>query len=556
MLVNANAILNYNRCRRFAALNDPFTSLYLNSGLGEENSLFRDIILSHLYHPENEIRKNINLTYEFEHEITLSENYDFIVDDNKVYCLFSNTSSDFKDLQYKDSLYKHQVFRKNEEGIYYYKHKKTNKSLEEKLEKLLSPYESTGKLIFNYALKLYLLNKVYPEKKYQLFFVLLNSDYVYDGISYSNQLYDIFDFSGLNELTEMVEIALFRMINHIELNDFTPCKLVKKACAKDKNGECKFTNFCYSHLPKDTSILDYFNNQYGFVEPSENGNIHHDTYDLLNEGYVSMQDLPISWLKDQNHLMQRYCVDNQHLYFHNDKIKAGLKQLKFPIYYLDFEAMPLAIPRFIGESPYSQSVFQYSVHIEEEENELKSIDKNHHSFIANSKKDEREKLLINLLNILNKTDSSIVVYNKTFEKTRLEEFKKIFPKYQKEIEKVINRLFDLLDIVKLNKSFYQMLGFKSEDLESYNLYASELGGSYSLKKVIGLFAPKAYESLIINDGVKAYRAYEKTINSSPTEAKIIKENLFLYCRQDTYSMYQIIQGLKTLIGPEFTIKNS
>ena len=556
MLVNANAILNYNRCRRFAALNDPFTSLYLNAGLGEENSLFRDIILSHLYHPEKEIRKKINLTYEFEHEITLSENYDFIVDDNKVYCLFSNTSSDFKDLQYKDSLHKNQVFRKNEEGIYYYKHKKTNKSLEEKLEKLLSPYESTGKLIFNYALKLYLLNKVYPEKKYQLFFVLLNSDYVYDGISYSNQLYDIFDFSGLNELSEMVEIALFRMINHIELNDFTPCRLVKKACAKNKNGECKFTSFCYSHLPKDTSILDYFNTQYGFIEPSENGNIHHDTYDLLNEGYVSMQDLPISWLKDQNHLMQRYCVDNQRLYFHNDKIRAGLKQLKFPIYYLDFEAMPLAIPRFTGESPYSQSVFQYSVHIEEEENELTSIDKNHYSFIANSKKDEREKLLINLLSILNKTDSTIVVYNKTFEKTRLEEFKKIFPKYQKEIDKVIDRLFDLLDIVKLNKNFYQSLRFKSEDLESYNLYASELGGSYSLKKVIELFAPKVYDSLIINDGVKAYRAYEKTINSSLAEAKIIRENLFLYCRQDTYSMYQIIQGLKTLIGPEFTIKNS
>ena len=556
MLVNASAILNYNRCRRFAALNDPYTALYLNSDFSQENSLFRDIFLSHLYHPNKEIRKAINLTYVFEHEITLSENFDFIVDDAEAYCLLTSTSSDFLDLKFKHENKKCNVFTINN-GIYSLRSiNLQNKNLQEKLEKLYNQFDSLGRIVFSYALKSYILKKVYPQKKIKLYFALLNTDYKYDGIAYTEKLYHLFDFSSLKDLDEMVEIALFRMINHLELNDFTPCQLVKKACNLNRPGECKFVNFCFSHLPANTSILDYFNSHYGFNELKEDGNLHHDTYDLLNEGYVSMQDIPISWLKDQNHLMQLYCVDNQCIYFHNEKIKKGLEQLKYPIYYLDFEAIPLPIPRFIGESPYTQSVFQYSVHIENEENELTSIQKNHYDFIANSSKDEREKLLKSLLEVLGNKDSSIVVYNKTFEKTRLEEFKKIFPTYKSKIDKVIKRLFDLMDIVKINKNFYSELGFSANDLESYNLYHPDLGGSYSLKKVIKIFAKDAYENLVIKDGIKAYETFEKLQEASKAEAIRMKRDLHEYCRQDTYSMYQIIQGLKELIGPEYLIKKS
>ena len=557
MLVNSSAVLNYNRCRRFAALNDPFTALYLSGDFPDENSVFRDILLSHLYHPKKEIRKNINLTYEFEHEVTLSENYDFFIDDESVYCLLPYTSTEILDLKYKEAKEKLPLFTKNPEGVYTISYPETiTRNFQDKIDKLYSSYETIGRVVFSYALKSYILKKVYPKKNYKLYYVLLNSDYKYDGISYTDKLYHLFDFSGLKDLNELVEIALFRMINHLELNDFTPCALVKKACAKTKANECKFTKFCYSHLPENTSILAYFNSHLGFNELTEEGNVHHDTYDLLNDGFVSMQDVPISWLKDQNHLMQRYCVDNQSLYFHPDKIKKGLMTLKYPIYYLDFEALPQAIPKFKGESPYSQSVFQYSIHIENQENELTSISKNHFGFIANPNKDDREDLLKNLIKLLSQTDSSIVVYNKTFEKTRFEEFKEIFPNYRKEIDRIIARLFDLLDVVKINKSFYQELGFKDEDLETYNLYHPDLNGSYSLKKVIKLFVPEAYDNLVINDGVKAYKAYLKMADISQIEAENTKRDLFLYCRQDTYSMYQIIQGLKQLISPTFTVKNS
>lgn len=558
MLVNAYSVLNYNRCRRFAALNDPYTALYLNEEFYEENSLFRDIFLSHIYHPNKEIRKNVNLTFEFEHEITLSENYDFLVDEKYVYCVLPNSAREFLNLKYRDGSHKYQVFTKNPDGIYRVrKNVSESKNFQEKMDKLKSHFEGLGRIVFSFALKNYILKKSSPLKSYKLRFVLLNSDYKFDGISYSDKLYHIFDFSNLDGLDEMVEIALFRMINHIELNDFTPCVLVKKACGRNRDNECKFVKFCYSHLPKDTSILEYFNSHYGFLEPTNHGNIHHDTYDLLNDGYVSMQDIPLSWLNDQNHLMQRYCIDNSTIFFHNNKIEKGLSELKYPLYFLDFEAVPRAIPKFKGESPYSQSVFQYSIHIQNTPDEDIKIYDNHHSFIANPSKDERKKLLESMLNIFSNHDSSIVVYNKTFEKTRFEEFKEEFPEYKNKINKIIDRLFDLLDIVKINRAFYLALGFEEKDLESYNLYHPDLGGSYSLKKVIKLFNPEAYEDLLINDGVKAYKAYLKISDSSKVEKESIERNLFKYCRQDTYSMYEIIQGLKKLLNnPYSSVNNS
>ena len=199
----------------------------------------------------------------------------------------------------------------------------------------------------------------------------------------------MFDFSDLKDLDELVEIAMFRMINHIELNDFTPCKLVKKACQRGKGNECKFVSFCYSHLPENTSILDYFNSHLGFQENTTEGIVHHDSYDLLNEGYVSMQDIPISWLNDQNHLMQRYCVDNQIIYYNREKLTRGLEELIYPIFYLDFEAYPEPIPTKINESPYTQSLFQYSVHIQYKKDDYLNIKENHHGFIANPNLDER-----------------------------------------------------------------------------------------------------------------------------------------------------------------------
>ena len=59
--------------------------------------------------------------------------------------------------------------------------------------------------------------------------------------------------------------------------------------------------------------------------------------------------------------------------------------LTYPLYFLDFETMGLAVPIHVGTKPFEQVPFQYSLHcIEEEGGELK-----HSEFLAESGPDPR-----------------------------------------------------------------------------------------------------------------------------------------------------------------------
>ena len=45
-------------------------------------------------------------------------------------------------------------------------------------------------------------------------------------------------------------------------------------------------------------------------------------------------------------------------------MKEAIKKIKYPVYYLDFESYNCPLPRFKGDHPYTQSLFQYSLHVE------------------------------------------------------------------------------------------------------------------------------------------------------------------------------------------------
>ncbi|MCK4552460.1 MAG: DUF2779 domain-containing protein, partial [Tenericutes bacterium] len=445
---------------------------------------------------------------------------------------------------------------KDRNGFYSLNNKDSDETsnFEEKISKLTKRQEDMGRIVYKYAFKRYLYDEVYTNNNVKIYFVLLNSDYIYDGDKYTKQLFNIFDFSGLYKyFDDVIDADLYRMINHIELNDFTPCKLVRKECNKGDNFECKFVDFCFSHLPKDNSILNYFHSHIGFTEPNEIGDIHHDTYDLINEGLVDMQDIPILWLKDEKHLMQRYCNEAEYEHIHKEKISAILKTLKYPLVYLDFEALPCLLPRYFGEKPFTQSVFQYSIHIEHIEGELELDDKNHFEFIANPTYDNRKELVKSMIGLINRYDSSVIVYHKTYEEQRLKELQLIFPEFREELQKIINKLFDLRDVVKNNKRLFKSLGFSDNETIRYNFYSAKLNGSYSLKKVIKVFNESAYENLNIRNGVDAYKAYMTLENLEPIEKDKVINDLLAYCKQDTYSMFEIIEGLKQKISSEFSI---
>ncbi len=167
---------------------------------------------------------------------------------------------------------------------------------------------------------------------------------------------------------------------------------------------------------------------------------------MINDGFVSATDIPYEWLNRENNQIQRQVIDSKEPYIQLEKIKKGIEALKYPIYHLDFESFPCPLPRFKGEKPYSQSLFQYSIHIEKEPGNCDK-DLDNFSFISTIHQDQREILVQNMLDVIKDDGGSILVYNQSFEKTRLKELAEIYPKYRNQLLNMNERIFDLMHLL-------------------------------------------------------------------------------------------------------------
>ncbi|MCF7924142.1 MAG: DUF2779 domain-containing protein [Candidatus Izimaplasma sp.] len=551
MEVTANKLFNYIRCRRFAALNDANTATdpFKNNDYYQKAvSKFKDIFLGLNYHDKLSYVKDINYTYDFHHDFTLSEDYDFIFNDEDIYVIIPESSKEFLKLKYKHNSHSYQLFKKNSQGNYQLDKKgKNSVNYQQKLNKLYAKNEITGQVILKFAFMQYLYKNIFPNKNFNMYFIFINEDYTHDGVAYTNKLYHVFDFSNLEDLDNKIEISLFRMINHIELNDFTPCELVRNACLRGKALECKFVNFCYSHLPKQNSIFDYFDPHLGFKEKLKKTYVHHDTYELLNEGYLKMEDIPLEWLQNKNRLMQRYCLDNNVSYINKEKIKLMLSYLKSPLIYLDLSYMPIIIPKFKHEKPFEDITFQYSLYVDNE-NELSLSSKSFINKFKETRNDNRIDFAEKFVNELIKYDSSIIVYNKPKILRILEGSKLIFPHLKNKLQMIINRVVDILDILKIDAKFLRDLKVKNLDLSTYNFYDNRLSGSYSRDKLAKVFGFDKINQLPIHDDKTEYKTFRLFNDQDETTKENLKSEMILYSQHKAYLLYKIITGLREMIS--------
>jgi len=200
-------------------------------------------------------------------------------------------------------------------------------------------------------------------------------------------------------------------------------------------------------------------------------------------------------------------------------IKSELDALQFPLYFLDYETSPRAIPLYNCYHPYQHVVFQYSLHI------LKSKD---------AKLEHRECLILNgdpaerLVTSLRKDIGdigSVISWYKSFENSRNKELAGLVPSQYDFLHSVINRTYDLMDIVE--KQYYVHHGFK---------------GSSSIKKVQPVIAPDfSYKELDVHNGTDAIEAYRQ-ISSGEITGKAAEEKrlaMLKYCEYDTMIMYII-----------------
>ncbi len=155
----------------------------------------------------------------------------------------------------------------------------------------------------------------------------------------------------------------------------------------------------------------------------------------------------VKWLKRKCHIWKK------------DLIKEAILSLNYPIYHLDFETFPCPLPRFKGEKPYTQSLFQYSIHIESKPG-VCDKDKDNYGFIAKTHDDQRRALVEGMLDIIKPDGGSIMVYNQSFEQTRLKEMAELFPEHKERLLDMVDRLVDLMHFVRGNKKILYQFRYR------------------------------------------------------------------------------------------------
>ncbi|MBA3662813.1 MAG: DUF2779 domain-containing protein [Bacteroidetes bacterium] len=303
---------------------------------------------------------------------------------------------------------------------------------------------------------------------------------------------------GIKEMKDMLEKVI------------PPDKNIGLHC--DKPFTCDFRKHCWKHIPSD-SIFDIAR----LTKKKK--------FELYEVGIIQLEDIPSTTKLNHNQQMQvRMALEKSHV-VDKEKIQGFVSTLDYPLYFLDFESIQPAIPRFPKTKPYQQITFQYSLHIQSAEGDV-----NHLEFLADPHKDFRLQLLRQLLKDTEGV-GTIVTYNMAFEIGRMKELAVQFPKYQEEIYNRISRTKDLMVVFR-----------------DRHYYHHAMKGSYSIKNVLPVLVPElSYKNLDIRDGASASVTFEQLKKLDTVEAKEKREQLLEYCKLDTWAMVCILKVLKDFI---------
>lgn len=413
-----------------------------------------------------------------------------------------------------------------------------------------------GSYIYDLAVQRYIVeHSGVSNKKIHYYLAVLNHKYVYDGYKENGRNVYRTDMNGEDlislflmddisfSLQSSIEKDAKELISRIKNKDVND-SLLGPWCNYNKATVCPyFKSVCASCIPKSNSVLSYMNNAQGF-KISDGKRL--KGLDLINAGFIDMLDIPIDVITNQNHIIQRESYINKEPYINKEKIRCIMNSLEYPIYHLDFETFPCPVPRFRGESPYTQSPFEFSLHIERSPGVCDKI-KDNYIFLATTTDDEREELIKYLLSNIDVRKGTLLAQNVNFEKGRILELANMFPKYREKLIMLSKRTFDLLYILNNNKEFYQTHGFTKEDVNTVNFYDYRLSGSYSIKKTLPLFSNLSYDNLEVKNGTEAIISYANYKNMSKEELEETLGYLKVYCRQDTWAMVEILNKIRKLV---------
>lgn len=336
----------------------------------------------------------------------------------------------------------------------------------------------------------------------------VNRNYVYQGGDI-----DPWRFFRIRNLTRKIQTLqsklVFQLRSEFRVLEMSaePILPTGKHCVQPT--VCQFFDHCNPSRPTDhIGFLPY---------------IHASAVEELKElGIGSIRDIPGDYDLTEIQRRAATCVQTEQPWF-SPELAAELGKLEYPLYFMDFETMNPAIPRFLGVRPYDHLPFQWSLHVQRQP----GAELEHYEFLNENGADQRREFTAQLCDVLGER-GSIVVYNQQFESTRLSELAEWLPEFAEHVKALQARLYDLLPIVR------------SE------VYHPAFGGSYSLKTVLPALVPEmSYKGMEVADGVDAGLAWEMMVRTSDVvERGRLRKALLDYCGQDTLALVKLLETLR------------
>lgn len=282
-------------------------------------------------------------------------------------------------------------------------------------------------------------------------------------------------------------------------------------------------------------------------------------FSKVYEEYYKLNKTPIQLFEDFKILSE-----NANIFYNrimNNQVisidtKSLFNQLSNKKVYFDFESLNLATRVIDDTLPFMQTVNQVSIIIDHGDGVNTNTPCNNILFDPLKMDKDKYKQIIDAIlpskNLYECEKYSYVVYNQSFEKSRLEEMKWLINEesYSKKVNVIINNLhlFDLANFFDIRTSGYICL--------------KELKGFYSIKKVLPL-VKKYYPEIYKDVGCKDYKNELNVHNGSGAQTlstqrffNLIDDNqwneisndLKKYCENDVRAMVAVEYYIKKLLS--------
>jgi hypothetical protein len=242
-------------------------------------------------------------------------------------------------------------------------------------------------------------------------------------------------------------------------------------------------------------------------------------FELMHRGYQDLRDVPEEDLanESQERIWRQTKAEQPYI---GAGIKTFVAGLAYPRYYLDFETIAFAVPRWAGTRPYEALPFQWSCHIDDGRDPLV-----HRSFLDLTGEPPMRHAAEQLLAALG--DAGPVIVYTSYEKRVIHELAVLYPDLAESLNAIRDRLVDLHPVLR----------------EDY--YHPDMLGSWSIKAVLPTVAPQLDYGKLgkVKDGLGAQQAYLAAIEPGCGDAQRerLRQALLEYCGYDTLALVKLVE---------------